>query len=117
MDNSNKLVQLNNRRLEEQASRYQGLIAEEQEKQKAMRERVKKARSMAAKSAQKYDEMVLENEVLLTQFEDVKVELMRRFRDQQRGAAEDTSDSISAMIRGQRRDLDSFGGGAAGRPQ
>jgi chromosome segregation ATPase len=117
MDNSNKLVALNNQRLEDQAAQYQGLIAEEQEKQKAMRERVKKARSIAAKSAQKYDEMVLENEVLMTQFEQVKTEAMKMFRDQQRAATEETSDNISAMIRGQRRDLDAFGGGGGARPQ
>jgi len=117
MDNSNKLVALNNARLEDQAAQYQALIAEEQEKQKAMRERVKKARSLAQKSAQKYDEMVLENEVLLTQFEEVKVSAMRMFRDQQRAATEDTSDGIRDMIRGQRRDLDAFGGGGGARPQ
>jgi hypothetical protein len=100
MDNSNKLVQMNNRRLEEQASQYQSLIADEQEKQKAMRERVKKAKQAAAHSAQRYDEMVLENEVLLMQLEELKVSTIRTYRDQQRAAAEEQSGSISAMIRG-----------------
>jgi chromosome segregation ATPase len=99
-DNTNKLVQMNNRRLEEQASQYQNLIADEQEKQKAMRERVKKAKQAAAHSAQKYDEMVLENEALLMQLEELKVATMRTYRDQQRAAAEEQLGSISAMIRG-----------------
>lgn len=82
IENANKLVAINNKRLEEQAAQYQGLIGEEQEKQKAVREKLKKAKSQTAKAAQRYDEMVLENETLQTAFEDLKVSAMKMYRQQ-----------------------------------
>lgn len=122
IDNANKLVAINNKRLEEQAAQYQTLLSDENDKQKAVREKLKKAKNLASKSAQRYDEMVLENEVLLTQFEDLKVNSMKMFRDTQRAATEDTSDAIRSMIRGQQRGGDALldgptGFSGAARPQ
>eukprot|EP00331_Platyophrya_macrostoma_P018745 CAMPEP_0176472274 /NCGR_PEP_ID=MMETSP0127-20121128/41655_1 /TAXON_ID=938130 /ORGANISM="Platyophrya macrostoma, Strain WH" /LENGTH=958 /DNA_ID=CAMNT_0017867131 /DNA_START=361 /DNA_END=3233 /DNA_ORIENTATION=- len=65
IENANRLVAVNNKRLEEQAAQYQQLVAEEQEKQKTLREKLKKAKAATQKAAQRYDEMVLENESLL----------------------------------------------------
>ena len=111
MENANMLAAANNRRLEELAMVHQQALEEEQDKQKKLREQLRKAKAHSAKHAQRYDEMVLENETLLAQFEDLKVNTMKMYRDQQRLATEDTSAAIDHMIRGQRRDLDAFGGG------
>ena len=83
IENANKLVAINNKRLEEQAAQYQSLVTEEQEKQKVLREKLKKAKAATQKSAQRYDEMVLENESLLVQLEDLKVSAMKIFREKQ----------------------------------
>ena len=83
IENANKLVAINNKRLEEQAAQYQNLIGEEQEKQKEMRKKLKKAKEQTQKAAQRYDEMVLENESLQTQFEELKVEAMKIYRNRQ----------------------------------
>lgn len=83
IENANKLVAINNKRLEEQAGQYQKLVADEQEKQKALREKLKKAKSATQKAAQRYDEMVLENESLLVKFEDLKVTSMKIFLEKQ----------------------------------
>lgn len=83
IENANRLVAVNNKRLEEQAAQYQQLVAEEQEKQKALREKLKKAKAATQKAAQRYDEMVLENESLLVKFEDLKVTSMKIFLEKQ----------------------------------
>jgi hypothetical protein len=83
IENANRLVAVNNKRLEEQAAQYQSLVAEEHEKQNTLREKLKKAKSATAKAAQRYDEMVLENESLLVKFEDLKVTSMKIFLEKQ----------------------------------
>lgn len=83
IENTNRQAAANNKRLEEQAAQYQELVAEEQEKQKLLREKVRKAKQMTQKAAQKFDEMVLENEMLRTQFEELKVSAMKIYRDKQ----------------------------------
>jgi DNA repair exonuclease SbcCD ATPase subunit len=88
IENANKLVAINNKRLEEQAAQYQALIGEEQEKQKQLRKKLKTAKEQTQKAAQRYDEMVLENESLQTQYEELKVSAMKLYR-QQRDREED----------------------------
>eukprot|EP00760_Papus_ankaliazontas_P007699 PhM_4_TR13470/c0_g1_i1/m.46699 len=56
IDNSNKLVQINNRRLDEQAAQFQQQLHEEADKQKQLREKVRKAKAQTQKAKQKYDE-------------------------------------------------------------
>ncbi|ORC88431.1 OSM3-like kinesin [Trypanosoma theileri] len=84
----NKQVAANNRRLQEQAAQYQELISQEQEKQKSIMKKVKSARRDAQKAAQRYDEMILENEALLSKLEELKVTSMRIFLEKQEAQRE-----------------------------
>lgn len=113
IENANKLVAINNKRLEEQAAQYQQIVSEEQDNTKKIREKLKKAKAQTQKAAQRYDEMVLENETLQAQFEDLKVSAMKIYREKQQAEMEGVSDNIRSMIRSQQRDLDRD----FGRPQ
>ncbi|RNF11594.1 putative OSM3-like kinesin [Trypanosoma conorhini] len=88
MDDINKQVAANNRRLQEQAAQYQELISQEQDKQKAIMKKVKSARKETQKAAQRYDEMILENEALLSKLEELKVNSMRIFLEKQEAQRE-----------------------------
>ncbi|EPY19276.1 OSM3-like kinesin [Strigomonas culicis] len=83
VDEVNKAVVNNNRRLETQNTQFQELLAEEQLKQKALHKKVKSAKANAAKAAQRYDEMILENEAILSKFEDLKVTSMKMYLEKQ----------------------------------
>jgi hypothetical protein len=83
IDNSNKLVQINNRRLDEQATQFEKQLHEEGEKQKQVREKLKKSKAQTQKAKQKYDELVLENEMLQMHLEESKVSLLKIIRQQQ----------------------------------
>lgn len=82
-DQMNKQAAVNNRRLEEQATQYQERMAEEHSKQKALHKKIKSAKSTAGKAAQRYDEMILENESILSKFEELKVTSMKMFLEKQ----------------------------------
>lgn len=84
----NKQVAANNRRLQEQAAQYQEIISQEQEKHKAIMKKVKNARKDTQKAAQRYDEMILENEALLSKLEELKVTSMRIFLEKQEAQRE-----------------------------
>nr|CCC95914.1 unnamed protein product [Trypanosoma congolense IL3000] len=84
----NKQVVANNRRLQDQAAQFQEIVAQEQEKQKAIMKKVKAARKDAQKAAQRYDEMILENESLLSKLEELKVNSMRIFLEKQEAQRE-----------------------------
>ncbi|KAH8613383.1 hypothetical protein ERJ75_000791800 [Trypanosoma vivax] len=88
MNEINKQVIANNRRLQEQAEQYQEIISQEQEKQKAILKKVKGARKDTQKAAQRYDEMILENEALLSKLEELKVTSMRIFLEKQEAQRE-----------------------------
>eukprot|EP00759_Apiculatamorpha_spiralis_P037528 PhF_6_TR37441/c0_g1_i1/m.55018/K20196/KIF3B; kinesin family member 3B len=87
IENSNKLVQINNRRLDEQAAQFERQLHEEGEKQKAIREKLKKAKAQTQKAKQKYDELVLENEVLQMHLEESKVAVLKMLRQQQQSSS------------------------------
>lgn len=76
-------VTANNRRLESQAIQFQELITEEQSKQHSLQKKIKSAKSSAAKAAQRYDEMILENESLRTKLEELKVTSMKMYLEKQ----------------------------------
>ncbi|KEG14744.1 OSM3-like kinesin [Trypanosoma grayi] len=84
----NKQVAANNRRLQEQAAQYHEIVSQEQEKQKGIMKKVKNARKDAQKAAQRYDEMILENEALLSKLEELKVTSMRIFLEKQEAQRE-----------------------------
>ncbi|RNF05637.1 putative OSM3-like kinesin [Trypanosoma rangeli] len=88
MDDINKQVAANNRRLQEQAAQYQELISQEQDKQKTIMKKVKSSRKETQKAAQRYDEMILENEALLSKLEELKVNSMRIFLEKQEAQRE-----------------------------
>lgn len=75
----NKQVAANNKRLQAQAEQFQEQIAEEQAKQRTLQKKLKNAKNSTGKAAQRYDEMILENEALRAQFEDLKVASMKLF--------------------------------------
>ncbi|EAN80336.1 kinesin, putative [Trypanosoma brucei brucei TREU927] len=88
VDEINKQVVANNRRLQDQAAQFQDIISQEQEKQKSIVKKVKAARKDAQKAAQRYDEMILENESLLSKLEELKVNSMRIFLEKQEAQRE-----------------------------
>lgn len=79
----NKQVAANNRRLEAQAEQFQSQISEEQTKHKLLQKKIKVAKAAAAKAAQRYDEMILENEAIRTKLEEVKVTSMKMYLEKQ----------------------------------
>lgn len=79
----NKQVAANNRRLEAQAEQFQSQISEEQAKHKLLQKKIKSAKAAAAKAAQRYDEMILENEAVRIKLEEVKVTSMKMFLEKQ----------------------------------
>lgn len=78
-----KVVATSNRRLDTQAAQFQELIAGEQEKQRALQKKVKSAKASTSKAAQRYDEMILENEAIRSQLEDLKVKSMKMYLEKQ----------------------------------
>eukprot|EP00796_Vickermania_ingenoplastis_P006502 gene6502-4684_t len=92
----NKQVAANNRRLEAQAVQFQELMAEEQAKQHSLHKKIKSAKSAAAKAAQRYDEMILENESIRTKLEELKVTSIKLFREKQE--AERDFDTFRATV-------------------
>ncbi|RNF25310.1 putative OSM3-like kinesin [Trypanosoma cruzi] len=88
MNDINKQVAANNRRMQDQAAQYQELISQEQDKQKSIMKKVKSSRKETQKAAQRYDEMILENEALLSKLEELKVTSMRIFLEKQEAQRE-----------------------------
>lgn len=79
----NKHVAANNRRLEAQAVQFQELLADQQVKQHALQKKLKGAKASVSKVAQRYDEMILENEALRSKLEELKVTSMKMFLEKQ----------------------------------
>eukprot|EP00742_Colponemidia_sp_Colp-10_P011515 GILJ01012799.1.p1 GENE.GILJ01012799.1~~GILJ01012799.1.p1 ORF type:complete len:546 (-),score=156.24 GILJ01012799.1:168-1706(-) len=77
-----------NMHLQAQYADFQDRLAEEHAKQDAIRDKLKKAKSTAGKAAQRYDEMVLENEALLMHMEETKVQAMKLLREKQEAERE-----------------------------
>lgn len=77
-----------NLHLQAQHADFQERLAEEHAKQEAIREKLRKAKSTAGKAAQRYDEMVLENEALLMHMEETKVQAMKLLREKQEAERE-----------------------------
>ena len=90
-------TQNHNLYLQAQHEEFQERLAEEQMKQDSIKEKLRKAKSTAAKAAQRYDEMVLENEALLMHMEETKVQAMKLLREKQE--AERELDSFSMKPR------------------
>eukprot|EP00667_Euglena_gracilis_P001338 EG_transcript_1337 len=103
-ENANKLVAINNRKMQEQILVHQQAIEEEHKEQKALKEKLKKAKNTVQKEKQKYDELVLEYDQLQRQFEEFKVTSMRMYRDRGELEIEDSSSSIRAMIQSQNQE-------------
>ncbi|CCW62735.1 unnamed protein product [Phytomonas sp. EM1] len=79
----NKQIIANNRRFEAQAEQFQEIIAGEHEKQRALQKKIKSAKSSASKAAQRYDELILENESIISQLEELKVTSLKMFLEKQ----------------------------------
>jgi hypothetical protein len=79
----NALAANNNRRLAENAAQCEERIAEERAAQKSLQKKIKAAKATASKAAQRYDEMILENEALQSKVEELKVAAMKMYLERQ----------------------------------
>ncbi|AYU81617.1 OSM3-like kinesin, putative [Leishmania donovani] len=87
-DRLNALAASNNRRLAENAAQCEERINEERMKEKALQKKIKNAKTTASKAAQRYDEMILENEALLSKLEELKVTSMKMYLERQESQRE-----------------------------
>ncbi|KAK7199670.1 OSM3-like kinesin [Novymonas esmeraldas] len=79
----NALAASNNRRLAENAAQCEERINEERMREKALQKKIKSAKATASKAAQRYDEMILENEALQSKLEELKVASMKMYLERQ----------------------------------
>lgn len=121
-ENANKLVAINNRRMQEVVEGHQRQMEEQQREQKALKDKLRKAKNAIQKEKQRYDELVLEYDHLQRQLEEEKVVAMRMYRDKAELEIEDSASSIKALIQSQAQDrqaksaLFDSGGYGAKRP-
>ncbi|CCW70568.1 unnamed protein product [Phytomonas sp. Hart1] len=79
----NKQIIANNRRFETQAEQFQQIVAGEHEKQRSLQKKIKSAKSTASKAEQRYDELILENESIISQLEELKVASLKMYLEKQ----------------------------------
>lgn len=84
----NALAANNNRRLAESAAQCEERINEERAAQKSLQKKIKAAKATASKAAQRYDEMILENEALQSKLEELKVATMQMYLERQEAQRE-----------------------------
>ena len=96
-----KMSKLLHEKIEEQKQHYMDELHEQQLVEKAVKEKLRKARNITQKAKQKFDEMVLENEKLQTQFEEFKVSAFRFHQESEQLEVEDNSSRIKDLIRTQ----------------
>eukprot|EP01063_Lacrimia_lanifica_P010926 TRINITY_DN1768_c1_g3_i1.p1 TRINITY_DN1768_c1_g3~~TRINITY_DN1768_c1_g3_i1.p1 ORF type:complete len:1110 (+),score=579.53 TRINITY_DN1768_c1_g3_i1:108-3437(+) len=101
-EHGTKMSKLLHEKLEEQQQHYMDELHEQQMQQKQIKEKLKKARNITQKAKQKFDEMVLENERLQTQFEEFKITAFRFHQDSDRLEVDDNMDRIQRAIRGEK---------------
>lgn len=87
-DQMNALAANNNRRLAENAAQCEERISEERAAQKSLQKKIKAAKATASKAAQRYDEMILENESLQSKLEELKVATMKMYLERQEAQRE-----------------------------
>ncbi|KAG5496127.1 hypothetical protein JKF63_02428 [Porcisia hertigi] len=87
----NALTANNNRRLAESLAQCEERINEERMKGKTQQKKIKSAKAKASKAAQRYDEMILENEALLSKLEELKVASMKMYLERQESQREQDS--------------------------
>ncbi|KPA84571.1 putative OSM3-like kinesin [Leptomonas pyrrhocoris] len=87
-DQMNALAASNNRRLAENAAQCEERIGEERVAQKSLQKKIKAAKATASKAAQRYDEMILENEALRSKLEELKVATMKMYLERQEAQRE-----------------------------
>eukprot|EP01064_Diplonema_japonicum_P022967 TRINITY_DN332_c1_g1_i1.p1 TRINITY_DN332_c1_g1~~TRINITY_DN332_c1_g1_i1.p1 ORF type:complete len:1136 (+),score=488.91 TRINITY_DN332_c1_g1_i1:54-3410(+) len=100
-DHGTKMSKLLHEKLEEQQQHYMDELHEQQLHEKTIKDKLKNARKITQKSKQKFDEMVLENEKLQTQFEEFKISAFRFHQESETLAVEDNTEKIREMIRNQ----------------
>ncbi|KAJ9458808.1 Kinesin-II 85 kDa subunit [Diplonema papillatum] len=115
-DHGTKMSQLLHEKLEEQQQHYMDELQEQQAHEKQVRERLKKARNLTQKAKQKFDEMVLENEKLQTQFEEFKVSAFRYHQETDALEVEDNTGRIRELIRNQQDQRKQQADAFTGRP-
>ncbi|KAG5470038.1 hypothetical protein LSCM4_02729 [Leishmania orientalis] len=98
-DRLNALATSNNRRLAENAAHFEERINEERMREKALQKKIKSAKATASKAAQRYDEMILENEALLAKLEELKVTSMKMYLERQEAQREQESYRVGNCIR------------------
>ncbi|KAG5470464.1 hypothetical protein LSCM1_01708 [Leishmania martiniquensis] len=98
-DRLNALAATNNRRLAENAAQFEERMNEERMKEKALQKKIKSAKANASKAAQRYDEMILENEALLSKLEELKVASMKMYLERQEAQREQESYRAVSGIR------------------
>eukprot|EP01061_Rhynchopus_euleeides_P008667 TRINITY_DN17801_c0_g1_i1.p1 TRINITY_DN17801_c0_g1~~TRINITY_DN17801_c0_g1_i1.p1 ORF type:complete len:1123 (+),score=622.39 TRINITY_DN17801_c0_g1_i1:230-3598(+) len=111
-----KMSKLLHEKLEEQQQHYMDELHEQQLIEKAIKEKLKKARSITQKAKQKFDEMVLENEKLQTQFEEFKISAFRFHQESEQLQVEDNSSRIKDLIRTQQNIRKEQADAFTGRP-
>ncbi|KPI88964.1 putative OSM3-like kinesin [Leptomonas seymouri] len=87
-DQMNALAANNNRRLAENAAQCEDRINEERAAQKSLQKKIKAAKATSSKAAQRYDEMILENEALQSKLEELKVATMKMYLERQEAQRE-----------------------------
>eukprot|EP01059_Diplonema_ambulator_P035828 TRINITY_DN8611_c0_g1_i6.p1 TRINITY_DN8611_c0_g1~~TRINITY_DN8611_c0_g1_i6.p1 ORF type:complete len:1102 (+),score=566.91 TRINITY_DN8611_c0_g1_i6:307-3306(+) len=115
-DHGTKMSKLLHEKLEEQQQHYMDELHEQQLHEKTLKDKLKNARKMTQKSKQKFDEMVLENEKLQTQFEEFKISAFRFHQESEALAVEDNTEKIRELIRSQANNRKEQNDAFTGRP-
>eukprot|EP01060_Flectonema_neradi_P002060 TRINITY_DN11244_c2_g1_i1.p1 TRINITY_DN11244_c2_g1~~TRINITY_DN11244_c2_g1_i1.p1 ORF type:complete len:1140 (+),score=332.44 TRINITY_DN11244_c2_g1_i1:95-3421(+) len=115
-DHGIKMTQLLNEKVEEQRQHFAEQLREHQLHEKQIKERLKKARNNTAKAKQKFDEMVLENERLQTQFEEFKISAFRFHQESEALEVEDSAARIKELISNQQNQRKEQADAFTGRP-
>ena len=115
-DHGIKMTQLLNEKVEEQRQHFADQLREHQLHEKQVKERLKKARNNTAKAKQKFDEMVLENERLQTQFEEFKISAFRFHQESEALEVEDGAARIKELISNQQNQRKEQADAFTGRP-
>eukprot|EP01062_Namystynia_karyoxenos_P033293 TRINITY_DN244_c1_g1_i1.p1 TRINITY_DN244_c1_g1~~TRINITY_DN244_c1_g1_i1.p1 ORF type:complete len:1118 (+),score=626.38 TRINITY_DN244_c1_g1_i1:92-3445(+) len=96
-----RMSKLLHERVEEERQQHAEEMREQQHREKLVREKLKKAKAREQKAKQKFDEMVLENEQLQTQFEECKVAALRLYQEKEGGGrqVDDHRRNIDDLVR------------------
>eukprot|EP01012_Entosiphon_sulcatum_P028620 TRINITY_DN3465_c0_g1_i1.p1 TRINITY_DN3465_c0_g1~~TRINITY_DN3465_c0_g1_i1.p1 ORF type:complete len:1140 (+),score=366.51 TRINITY_DN3465_c0_g1_i1:48-3422(+) len=100
-ENAARLVAVHNRKLAEQLVHHQRLMLEEQEKQKQVRDKLRKSKAAVQKEKEKFDGLMIEYDQLEKQLEEAKVMHLRFLKEKKDLELDDSNNSISRLIRQQ----------------